>query len=174
MATQHRLPNILEQRVHRHVVFAGVLGGERRASVQRRLTFSGVSAEEILPAPGGGNERVNGGRGTKADGFVFSSQNVGSLVSTLGQGFVHLTQERSFGLGVGAKLAAQSFLVGDPRRDGSTRPLNRPLLVAEVLGHTAPQAFVGRRLWAFLRLALTVVLASASTVSPSRHGRGFG
>ena len=53
LASKHGLPNVLEQGVHRHVFLAGFFGGERRPSVQRRLAFSSVSAEEILPAARG-------------------------------------------------------------------------------------------------------------------------
>jgi hypothetical protein len=142
--------------------------------VQWRLTFTGVAAEEILPTPCRRDERIDGGRATEMHGFLFASKDVGAFVSAVCQRFVHLAEQGALGFRVTLELTGKAFFFGDPSGNGFPVPWSLPLVIIEVLRYPPPQALIRRGLRTLLAATLTVVFASASTVSPSRHGEGFG
>jgi hypothetical protein len=139
--------------------------------VERRFAFPSVSAEEILPSADGGFQRVEGGFGSEANGLVFVGQDVGGFLSPVSEGFVDLAEQGALRFGVGSELTGKTLVFGDPFSDGFARPNLLPLVVAEVLGGTTPQAFIGRCLGPLFCLALTVVDAPASRCRPPAMAR---
>ena len=98
--------------------------------MERRFAFPGVAAEEILPSADGGFQRVEGGFGPEANGFVFVGRDVGAFLSPVSEGFVDLAEQGAFGFGIGPELTGETLVVGDPRSDAFARPNLLPLAFA--------------------------------------------
>ena len=99
---------------------------------------------------------LKGGFGAEPDLSLRIIKNVGPFLPSMGQRFVDLAQQGTLGLWVVSKLSGQAFLLNQPCNDGFTVPSLEPVIVVEVLGHTAPKTLVRRCLRAFLLFALPI------------------